>query len=337
MVVEARQATSEAVANEESSRRELEEALDRLEQRETAGSGDSGAESSSKVDAKSLELLNVGGAMNLELGSAMELSEAEVAEAAEGDLRWEPYFRNETSKRIAAWNDLVLTLQEEMSQEGSGSILGLKSTPRIGSSKWPYRRAFLCEKVQHALLTEHANSIQDNRTRRTECTGKAEYRTMLQKARSEALDSSEFVDVSGLDRHSRPVVTIPVANLDRSASDLQMVLRSMVLFLDSVVEVDYVLVLFLTERDGGSTPGLSILQEFHKMLPRSYKKHMKEIYLIHASWQSKVYLNLIRPFVSNKVFKKVVHAEKLEQLYDHIDQTEILVPPFVQEADDAMD
>ena len=67
------------------------------------------------------------------------------------------------------------------------------------------------------------------------------------------------------------------------------------------------------------------------------KKHMKEIYLIHASWQSKVYLNLIRPFVSNKVFKKVVHAEKLEQLYDHIDQTEILVPPFVQEADDAMD
>merc|ERR1712046_134799 len=121
----------------------------------------------------------------------------------------------------------------------------------------------------------------------------------IQKARAEALDSSEFVDVGGLDRDGRPVVTIPVANLDRSASDLDMVLRSMVWFLDAIVEVDYVLVLFLTERDGGSTPGLSVLQEFHKLLPRTYKKHIKQVFLVHASWQSKVYVNLIRPFVSS--------------------------------------
>ena len=93
-----------------------------------------------------------------------------------------------------------------------------------------------------------------------------------------------------------------------------MVCLLQVWFLDAIVEVDYVLVLFLTERDGGSTPGLSVLQDFHKLLPRSYKKHVKQVFLVHASWQSKVYVNLIRPFVSLKVFKKVVHAETFPSL-----------------------
>jgi len=249
-----------------------------------------------------------------------------LAASSAEDVRWRGHWEAEASKRVQTWNQLVLVLRADMGDMGGTETGG-------GDTK----DAFFRERLHRATLSEHTAALRENRERRTESTTeRSEYRGMLAKARLESLDSRDFVNVSGLDVQGRPVVSIPVANLDRSASDLDMVLRSMVLFLDPVVEVDYVLVLYLTERDGGSTPGLSVLQDFHKMLPRSYKKHMKQIFLVHASWQSKVYLNLIRPFVSSKVFKKVVHAERTEELYKHMDRGEITIPEFVLEADRAL-
>ena len=55
--------------------------------------------------------------------------------------------------------------------------------------------------------------------------------------------------------------------------------------------------------------------------------------MVHASWQSKVYVNLIRPFVSSKVFKKVVHAERVAELYKYMGKEEVKVPEYVSEAD----
>lgn len=277
----------------------------------------------------------IDGALTLRLDAASTAKPEIGLQTSPDDARWRSHFEREASRRVSAWNELVAAVNEDMSVDtGSASAAAaLRSTPRLSSSRLPHRRAFLCERVQCAVLTEHMNAIRENHAQRTAYTGKAEYRAMIQKARTEALDSSEFVDVGGVDRYGRPVVSIPVANLDRSASDLDMVLRSMVWFLDAIVEVDYVLVLFLTERDGGSTPGLSVLQDFHKLLPRSYKKHVKQVFLVHASWQSKVYVNLIRPFVSLKVFKKVVHAETLADLFEHIDDTEVAIPQYVIDAD----
>jgi len=282
------------------------------------------------------------GALLLQLDgqSNTDLAEEAVQQTDRENARWVKHLDIEAQKKISVWNHLVEAIREDISYEPGASVTtttsSLRNTPRLGSTRLPHRRRFLCERVQHSILTDHLNAIQTHRRARTADLVKVDYKALLQKARAEALDSSDFVDMCGLDRQGRPVVTIPVANLNRSASDLDMVLRSMVLFLDAIVEVDYVLVLFLTERDGGSSPGLSVLQEFHKLLPRSYKKHVKQVFLVHASWQSKVYVNLIRPFVSSKVFKKVIHAERLSDLYAHIDKSEVCVPMYVQSADREM-
>ena len=86
--------------------------------------------------------------------------------------------------------------------------------------------------------------------------GSVEYRALLSQARAEALDSRDFVNLSGVDKEGRPVVCISVANIDRGAQDVDMVLRAMVLFLDAAVRSEYTVVLYLTEQDQCGMPGM---------------------------------------------------------------------------------
>ena len=60
------------------------------------------------------------------------------------------------------------------------------------------------------------------------------------------------------------------------------------MFLDALVRSEYSVVLYLTELEGSSMPGLTVLQSFHKSLPRDFKKNIKEILLVHSTWQTKV-------------------------------------------------
>ena len=67
-----------------------------------------------------------------------------------------------------------------------------------------------------------------------------------------------------------------------------------------------------------------------------FKKNMKRLLLVHASWSSKVYTGIIRPFVSSKVFEKVVYCERLTDLYLHIDRNALHIWDYVQCVDNKM-
>lgn len=50
-------------------------------------------------------------------------------------------------------------------------------------------------------------------------------------------------------------------------------------------------------------------------LPRTYKKNLKKLYLVHSGFFSKSLLTILTPFVSTKFWKKVEYIEKLEDLF----------------------
>ena len=50
-----------------------------------------------------------------------------------------------------------------------------------------------------------------------------------------------------------------------------------------------------------------------------YKKNLKSFYLIHPSFMFKMIIKCFRPFVSEKVWKKLLLCDRFSQVYEDID------------------
>ena len=60
-----------------------------------------------------------------------------------------------------------------------------------------------------------------------------------------------------------------------------------------------------------------------------YKKNLKSLFFVHVNRWMKATLTLIRPFVSNKFWKKVVYLENIDDIYKSIDRSQITFPNYV--------
>eukprot|EP01096_Ripella_sp_DP13-Kostka_P016561 TRINITY_DN811_c0_g1_i1.p1 TRINITY_DN811_c0_g1~~TRINITY_DN811_c0_g1_i1.p1 ORF type:complete len:699 (+),score=279.74 TRINITY_DN811_c0_g1_i1:174-2099(+) len=159
-----------------------------------------------------------------------------------------------------------------------------------------------------------------------------EYEKHREKARTTDFSKIEPLKViytAGHDSEGRPIVVVVASHLNVKKTDLDTLLLYTIHILDPIVDKDYVLVFIGTHFSRDNRPSLAWFRKAYSILNRKFKKNLKMLYIVHAAWGIKAALNLFRPFVSNKFWRKVVLVDDLSDIYKTIGRSEIWIPDFV--------
>ena len=103
----------------------------------------------------------------------------------------------------------------------------------------------------------------------------------------------------------------------------------------------YVLAYCHTETSFLTRPRFSWLFSMYNVLPRPYKKNLKQLHVIHPSMLVRIFFALSRPFVSKKFWDKLVYYQPdifEGELASQISPLEVaqVLPPFVLDANTLM-
>lgn len=136
----------------------------------------------------------------------------------------------------------------------------------------------------------------------------------------------------GRDSVGRPCIyLIPALVLQSCSQDndakLAMMRRIMLLFIkhaDAVVDRPYTLVY-----GHSATPLLAqtaVLHSYYKILPRKYKKNLKEMILLHPTFGVRTFFEISRYFVGEKFFRKLHFINRISQLQSVISPQQLTLP-----------
>ncbi|PVU87201.1 hypothetical protein BB561_006438 [Smittium simulii] len=142
----------------------------------------------------------------------------------------------------------------------------------------------------------------------------------------------KLVQYGSLDFESKPLIVFSACYLpDPKIYDYDFMVKLITFKLDAVVESDYSVVLFA----GGSQYNTSItwLISAYQALKRDYKKNLKTLYIVHASFFTRLVFRAFAPLVSYKFAKKLFWIGNLYHLKFLVPMKTILVPQRVKEFD----
>jgi O-acetyl-ADP-ribose deacetylase (regulator of RNase III) len=161
----------------------------------------------------------------------------------------------------------------------------------------------------------------------------AEYNKYLRRARGASLEDIEALNVvfkSGRDNFGRTVLVFVPANLP-DKPDWDMLMLHIIRKCDIEVSKPFVFVYF-NPKDAKKRPDFGWLRNmWSNILVRKYKKNVQYIYVVHPTMWVKTLIAFLRPFVSTKVWRKLVQVAHVSDLSSCIASLE--VPPHVDEYD----
>ena len=165
-----------------------------------------------------------------------------------------------------------------------------------------------------------------------------DYGQRLIEAQTTDFGGLEYKGVVGLgvDNIGRPAVyLIPALALKECTNDaekMEMMRKIMLLFVrivDTLVNNPYTLVY-----GHSATPLLAqtkVLHNYYKILPRKYKKNLKELVLIHPTFGIKTFFDISRYFVGEKFFRKLHYVDRIAQFQRVVSPLLIRLPvAFIQ-------
>ncbi|KAM6494545.1 CDC42 rho GTPase-activating protein [Amanita muscaria] len=133
---------------------------------------------------------------------------------------------------------------------------------------------------------------------------------------------------AGVDYETRPMVVINASALpDPQTLNYDILLTRILAYLNLYVESDYTVVFF--GAGGRHTPGWNWLWKAYRSLSRKYRKNLKQLYIVHSSFFTKMLFSLAGAMISPKFFRKIIYIETLSELALHIPITQIDIPPAV--------
>ncbi|KAH6914089.1 hypothetical protein BKA70DRAFT_1095374 [Coprinopsis sp. MPI-PUGE-AT-0042] len=98
-------------------------------------------------------------------------------------------------------------------------------------------------------------------------------------------------------------------------------------YLNLYVEADYTVVFFAAGNQ--YTPGWNWIWKAYRSLSRKYRKNLKQLYIVHSSFFSKMLFSLAGAIISPKFFRKIVYISTLSELAHYVPITQIDIPPAV--------
>ncbi|KAF8075814.1 CDC42 rho GTPase-activating protein [Lyophyllum atratum] len=133
---------------------------------------------------------------------------------------------------------------------------------------------------------------------------------------------------AGVDFETRPMVVLNASALpDPREVSYDLLLTRILSYLDLYVESDYTVVFFAA--GGRHTPGWNWVWKAYRSLRRKYRKNLKQLYIVHSSFFSKMLFSLAGAIISPKFFRKLVYIDTLSELATLIPLTQIDIPPAV--------
>ncbi|KXS20343.1 Rho GTPase activation protein [Gonapodya prolifera JEL478] len=154
----------------------------------------------------------------------------------------------------------------------------------------------------------------------------------LSDAQLRSLAQERLLYAGGVDHESRPVLVFPLANIPAlSSSDLDRLIPIMLDQTDSFVDSDYVIVLFAAGAQ--NAPGPMWFVRAYQQLERKYKKNLKKLIIVHATYWVKLLLQVFTPVASPKFASKVIWCDMIADLVPHLPTANLQIPVEVREVD----
>ncbi|KAJ2935742.1 hypothetical protein H1R20_g1352, partial [Candolleomyces eurysporus] len=114
---------------------------------------------------------------------------------------------------------------------------------------------------------------------------------------------------------------------DPDVVSYDLLLSRILAYLNLYVEADYTVVFFAA--GSNHTPGWNWVWKAYRSLSRKYRKNLKQLYIVHSSFFSKMLFSLAGAIISPKFFSKIVYISTLSELAYHVPLTQIDIPPTV--------
>ncbi|GBG29318.1 Ganglioside-induced differentiation-associated protein 2 [Hondaea fermentalgiana] len=160
------------------------------------------------------------------------------------------------------------------------------------------------------------------------------YTRLLERADDEDFKDMVALNIiyrGGNDMMGRPIVVIAAANLTHEVREERLLLY-FVHVCDKLSRHPKGFVVVFFDHPGASEhlPGLSWFKhQYEEVIGRKYKKNLRRMYVVHATWQLKALFWGAMPFVSSKFWDKFYYLDSLEELYRYIPAECILLPSVV--------
>ncbi|KAF8811575.1 Rho GTPase activation protein [Phlegmacium glaucopus] len=139
---------------------------------------------------------------------------------------------------------------------------------------------------------------------------------------------SRMIFQAGVDFETRPMVVLNASALpDPQVVSYDLLLTRILSYLDLYVEADYTVVFFAA--GGNHAPSWNWVWKAYRSLNRKYRKNLKQLYIIHSSFFSKMLFSLAGAIISPKFFRKLIYITTLSELAQYVPLTQIDIPPAV--------
>ncbi|KAK0088991.1 hypothetical protein PV325_009874 [Microctonus aethiopoides] len=148
-----------------------------------------------------------------------------------------------------------------------------------------------------------------------------------------------IVEVVGDDSAGRKVIVVSACKLPVVGKEVfnhAKLLRYLTHTLDTFVEQDYSLVYFHYGLTSKNKPPLSWLWQAYKAFDRKYKKNLKALYLVHPTNFIRIVWQIFKPAISAKFGRKMMYVNYLDELAQHINLDQLIIPQQVIEHDDQL-
>ncbi|CAF2192162.1 unnamed protein product [Brassica napus] len=157
-------------------------------------------------------------------------------------------------------------------------------------------------------------------------------------AKANSLNLSEIAEMKivyrgGVDTEGHPVMVVVGAHFLLRCLDLERFVLYVVKEFEPLIQKPYSIVYFHSAASLQVQPDLGWMKRLQQILGRKHQRNLQAIYVLHPTLQLKATILAMQMFVNNVVWKKVVYADRLLQLFKYVPREQLTIPDFVFQHD----
>ncbi|KAF2597817.1 hypothetical protein F2Q68_00008665, partial [Brassica cretica] len=153
-------------------------------------------------------------------------------------------------------------------------------------------------------------------------------------AKANSLNLSEIAEMKivyrgGVDTEGHPVMVVVGAHFLLRCLDLERFVLYVIKEFEPLIQKPYSIVYFHSAASLQVQPDLGWMKRLQQILGRKHQRNLQEIYVLHPTFHLKATIVAMQLFVDNVVWKKVVYADRLLQLFKYVPREQLTIPDFV--------
>ncbi|GMJ04645.1 hypothetical protein like AT1G69340 [Hibiscus trionum] len=157
-------------------------------------------------------------------------------------------------------------------------------------------------------------------------------------AKANSLNLSEIAEMKilyrgGVDSEGHPVMVVVGAHFLLRCLELERFIHYVVKEFEPLIQKPYTIVYFHSAASLQFQPDLGWMRRLQQILGRKHQRNLHAIYVLHPTLHLKATIFSLQMFVDKMVWKKVLYADKLLQLFRYVPREQLTIPDFVFQHD----